>query len=346
MNNMFSYTQKEWHMKKKGIKTVLATMLVLIFASSIIFGAGSTEVATKTSRKLSIAHVFATNHPVHLALLEANEMLKQKSGGRLELNIYPNGTFANYNDAVQAVIMGQLDMAPLDSASEYLPKAGVLLGPYVFRSYGHWTNFKNSELYENLKDEISEAVGVKQLDLYNFGFRNMTGNKPLVKLEDFQKLKLRVVNFPPYSEIATVFNAVGTSLPIGDVYMGLQSGVVDAQENPLTQIVTMKFYEVQKYLMLTQHMLAVAGTIMSEQTWNSLSAEDQKIIEEVFRFEADRIDQIVRDNENTLIEEVKKAGMTVIDKIDTKPFRNRVSLVLERNPAWVEVYNQIQSIPD
>ncbi|MGE4464478.1 TRAP transporter substrate-binding protein [Sphaerochaeta sp.] len=333
-------------MKKKGFKGALAIMLVLVFTSGIIFAAGSTETAEKPARKLSIAHVFATNHPVHIALLEANEQLKEKSGGRLELNIYPNGTYANYNDAVQAVIMGQLDMAPLDSASEYLPKSGVLLGPYVFRSYGHWTNFKNSDLYENLKDDISKAVGVKQLDLYNFGFRNMTGNRPLTKLEDFQKLKLRVVNFPPYSEIATVFNAIGTSLPIGDVYMGLQAGVVDAQENPLTQIVTMKFYEVQKYLMITQHMLAVAGTIMSEQTWNSLSAEDQQIVEEVFRFEADRIDQIVRDNENALIDEVKKAGMTVVDKIDTKPFRDRVGLVLERNPSWVELYNQIQQIPD
>jgi len=333
-------------MKKKGFKGAVVIMLVLVFTSGIIFAAGSAEAAAKTTRKLSIAHVFATNHPVHVALLEANAMLKEKSNGRLELNIYPNGTYANYNDAVQAVIMGQLDMAPLDSASEYLPKSGVLLGPYVFRSYGHWTNFKNSDLYENLKDDISKAVGVKQLDLYNFGFRNMTGNRPLTKLEDFQKLKLRVVNFPPYSEIATVFNAIGTSLPIGDVYMGLQAGVVDAQENPLTQIVTMKFYEVQKYLMLTQHMLAVAGTIMSEQTWNSLSAEDQKIVEEVFRFEADRIDQIVRDNENALIDEVKKAGMTVVDKIDTKPFRDRVGLVLERNPSWVELYNQIQRIPD
>jgi tripartite ATP-independent transporter DctP family solute receptor len=333
-------------MKKKGFKGAVVIMLVLVFTSGIIFAAGSAEAAAKTTRKLSIAHVFATNHPVHVALLEANAMLKEKSNGRLELNIYPNGTYANYNDAVQAVIMGQLDMAPLDSASEYLPKSGVLLGPYVFRSYGHWTNFKNSDLYENLKDDISKAVGVKQLDLYNFGFRNMTGNRPLTKLEDFQKLKLRVVNFPPYSEIATVFNAIGTSLPIGDVYMGLQAGVVDAQENPLTQIVTMKFYEVQKYLMLTQHMLAVAGTIMSEQTWNSLSSEDQKIVEEVFRFEADRIDQIVRDNENALIDEVKKAGMTVVDKIDTKPFRDRVGLVLERNPSWVELYNQIQRISD
>lgn len=330
-------------MRNKSVWTILFVVLIV---SSMVFGAGGTESAKKETRKLSIAHVFATNHPVHVALLEANEMLKEKSNGRLELNIYPNGTYANYNDAVQAVIMGQLDMAPLDSASEYLPKSGVLLGPYVFRSYEHWSNFKDSQIYEDLKDEISDAVGLKQLDLYNFGFRNMTGNKPLTKLDDFARLKLRVVDFAPYNEIATIFKAVGTSLPIGDVYMGLQSGVVDAEENPLTQIVTMKFFEVQKYLMLTQHMLAVAGTTMSTKTWNSLSAEDQQIIVEVFRFEADRIDQIVRENEEALIAEVQSAGMTVIRDIDTKPFRDRVSLVLEKNPSWVELYNQIQRIPD
>ena len=263
-------------MKRSWICEILV-VLCLAAAAQMAFASGQNEtgqVKPVAPRKLSIAHVFATDHPVHVALLEANEMLKKESNGRLELTIYPNGTFANYNDAVQAVIMGQLDMAPLDSASQYLPKSGVLLGPYVFRSYGHWTNFKKSAVYAKLKDEISTAVGVKQLDHYNFGFRNMTGNQVFRKLEDFSRIKLRVVNFAPYNEIATIFNAVGTSLPIGDVYMGLQSGVVDAQENPLTQIVTMKFYEVQKYLMMTRHMLAVAGTIMSDATWKSLSAED------------------------------------------------------------------------
>lgn len=330
-------------MQRRGLLSALVALTVA--ATGFAEGQQQSGAAAKVeTRKLTIAHVFATDHPVHVALTEANELLKEKSGGRLELTIYPNGTFANYNDAVQAVIMGQLDMAPLDSAAEYLSKSGVLLGPYVFRSYDHWANFKNSAVYSDLKGEIGAAVGVKQLDLYNFGFRNMTGNKVFRKLEDFQKVKLRVVNFAPYNEIATIFNAVGTSLPIGDVYMGLQSGVVDAEENPLTQIVTMKFYEVQKYLMLTRHMLAVSGTIMSDATWKSLSPADQKLVEEVFRFEANRIDQIVRENEDALIAKVKGYGMTVIDDIDTAPFRARVPLVLQKNPSWGELYDQIQKI--
>lgn len=334
------------------MKKILVAILVLCMCSfAFANGQGeakTSETSTKTAketRKLTIAHVFQTDHPVHVALLEANEMLKKESNGRLELTIYPNGTYANYNDAVQAVIMGQLDMCPLDSAAEYLPAAGVVLGPYVFQSYAHWNNFKNSDVYEGLKNDISKAVGVKQLDMYNFGFRNVTGNKPLVKLDDFKKIKFRVVNFPPYSELATIFNTIATSLPIGDVYMGLQSGVIDAEENPLTQIVTMKFYEVQKYLMMTRHMLAVSGTIMNQKTWDSLSPEDQALVAKVFKFEANRIDELVQQNENALIEEVKSKGMTVIDNIDTQPFRDRVPLVLDHNPAWVDLYNKIEQIP-
>jgi tripartite ATP-independent transporter DctP family solute receptor len=313
-----------------------------------IFAGGKTEGegGQTTAKKFTFTHVFQTNHPVHVALLESNEMLKQKTDGRLELTIYPNSTYANYQDGVNGVRMGSIDMCPLDSAVDWLPSSGVILGPYVFRSYAHWNNFKNSDVYKQYKTDVSKAVGVKQLDLYNFGFRNLTGNKIFRTVEDFAKIKLRLVNFSPYEELAVIFNAVGTSLPIGDVYMGLQSGVVDAEENPLTQIVTMKFYEVQKYLMMSKHMLAVAGTIMSEKAWTSLSPQDQAVIEEVFRFEADRIDKLVQENENKLIAEVKSYGMTVIEDFDTSPFTARVPLVMQKHPEWADLYNKIQAIKD
>lgn len=302
---------------------------------------GDTNVET---RKLTFSHVFQTTHPVHMALLEANELLKEKSNGRLELEIYPNGTYATYNDAVSAVMMGTLDMTCLDSAADWLPKAGVVLGPYVFKSHDHWDKFKDSKTYKELKAEVSEAMNVVQLDMYNFGFRHLTANKEIRTLEDFDDIVLRCVDFPPYSELATIFDASVTATPIGEVYMALQTGVVDAEENPVTQITTMKFYEVQDYLMLTAHMLAVSSTIMSADTWNSLSPEDQQIIEEVFRFEADRIDEIVVENEDKLIQTCIDNGMTVIDDVDTTPFEERVPLVLEKYPDWVETYNAIQEL--
>jgi tripartite ATP-independent transporter DctP family solute receptor len=324
----------------------------VLLATSICFGIGgaihangsvAAEVGVKP-KVLNFSHVFQTNHPVHIALTAANEALKQRTNGRLSLQIYPNSTYATYNDAVAAVRMGTLDMTCLDSASDWLKKSGVVLGPYVFRSYDHWANFKKSPIYNNLRDEIGKAMGVVQLDMYQFGFRHLTGNKIYRTLDDFKGTVLRVVDFPPYSELKTIFNASVTATPIGEVYMALKSGLVDAEENPVTQITTMKFYEVQKYLELTAHMLAVSSSIISQKTWNSLSPEDQKIMREVFHDEAAQIDKMVVENEEKLIQLCIDNGMTVIRDVDTKPFRDRVPLVLKNYPEWVELYNEIQKI--
>lgn len=319
---------------RKWFAVVLAALLLIVSAGT----------ALAEAKTFTFAHVFQTNHPVHIALTEANEKLKELSGGQMQLEIYPNATFATYNDAITAVQMGALDFAPLDSATDWLPKAGVLLGPYVFRSYDHFTNFKNADFYADLKAEIGEAVGVHQFDHYNFGFRHLTANKEIRTLQDLDGMVLRCVDFPPYSELKTIFDVNITAIPISDVYMALQTGVADAQENPVTQIVTMKFYEVQKYLMTTGHMLAIAGTVMSKNAWEALTAEEQAILEEVFTFEANRIDELVVQNEEKLTQECIDNGMTIIRDIDTNPFRERVPLVLEKYPEWVDLYNAIQAL--
>lgn len=320
-------------MTMKKLVTLSLVIALLLTCSSAL-----------AAKKFTFSHVFATDHPVHIALTEANDMLKELSGGEMELEIFPNGTFATYNDAITNVQMGGLDFACLDSAADWLPKAGVLLGPYVFRSYDHFENFKKANFYDDLKAEIGEAVGVHQFDHYTFGFRHLTANKEIRGLDDFKGLVLRCVDFPPYSELQTIFDVNITAIPIGDVYMALQTGVADLEENPVTQIVTMKFYEVQKYLMLTGHMLAVSGTVMNLDTWNSLTPEEQDILDQVFTFEANRIDELVRQNEEALITECEANGMTIIRDVDTTPYQERVPLVLEKYPDWVELYNQIQAL--
>lgn len=295
-------------------------------------------------RVFKVAHVFNTDHPVHQGLLKANELLKEKSGGRFELQIFPSGTYANYKDAIQAVKMGVLDLCPLDTAIDYYKPSGVLLSAYTFRDYDHWKKFKSSPVYDDLLATIGDKVGVKQFALYTFGFRHATTKTVrATKPEDFKDLKLRVVSFPPYPEAATVLGAHGAPLPIGDVYMALASGVADGQENPFTQILTMKFYEVQKYLILTGHMLASSGTIMSKKAWSSLSPADQKLFEEVFRFEAQSIDDMVIAGDAKLLAEIKDKGMEVVE-VDKAPFMARVPLVLKRYPEFEDLYTKIQAI--
>lgn len=304
--------------------------------------AGTSVAAERTFK---VAHVFNTDHPVHHGLLKANELLKEKTKGKFDLQIFASGTYANYKDAIQAVKMGVLDLCPLDTAIDYYPESGVLLSPYTFRDYDHWRAFKKSDVYRTLLDTIGEKVGVKQLALYTFGFRHVTTKSVRATTpEAFKDLKLRVVNFPPYPEAATVLNAHGTPLPIGDVYMALSSGVADGQENPFTQILTMKFYEVQKYLILTGHMLATSGTIMSKKAWSSLTPAEQKIFAEVFQMEAQTIDDEVITGEAKLLKIlVEEKGMEAV-QVDKTPFMARVPLVLEKHPKFKSLYEKIQAI--
>lgn len=322
------------------MRKLIVTIVVLLIATPMLFAGGAAETDTKT---LSLAHVFATDHPVHLGSLRAKEALEEKTGGALSLQIYPNATYAGYDDAVRAVQAGTLDLAPVDTAVNFYPPSGVLLGPYTFRDYDHWIAFKESEVAAELKETISEKMGLQYLEFYQFGFRHATANRPATTPEEFEGLRLRVVDFAPYPEIATVLNARPTAMPIQDVYMALSTGVADGQENPFTQILTMKFYEVQEYLILTGHMMATTGIAMSEKAWNDLTPDQQEIAREVFTDMADYIDQIVIDNAQEMLDELEELGMTIVE-VDIRPFQARVPLVLEKYPEWAELHAAIQAI--
>jgi tripartite ATP-independent transporter DctP family solute receptor len=327
---------------KKTLVFVVAVLLA--FQVTAWWAEDAAAQGKEQKMKIRLAHVFTLDHPVHQGMLRANEILQQKTGGRLELQIYPTGSYAAYKDAIRGVRMGTLDMCPLDTAIDYYPASGVMLGPYTFRDYDHWKKFKKSNVYQELLSTIGEKVGVKQLSLYTFGFRHATTKNLVAKTpKDFENFKLRVVDFPPYPEAATILGAVGTALPIGDVYMALSTGVADGQENPFTQILTMKFYEVQKYLLLTGHMLATSGVIIAKKTWDGLNAQDQAAVMEAFQIGADRIDELVIEKEKTMLADLKSKGMTVVE-IDKKPFMERVPIVLKKYPEWTELYNKIQAI--
>lgn len=321
-------------MRRRKI-AILATLIV-----AIVVGTASAKEIT-----FKVSHVFSTDHPVHLGLSKADDLLKEKSGGRFALQIFPSGTFASYRDAVTAVQLGTLDMAPLDTAIDCMPASGVMLSPYTFRDYDHWRAFKSSDVYDKLLADISEACGVEQLSLYTFGFRHATTGKVKATTPDeFKDLKLRVANFAPYPEAATVLGATGTPLPVGDVYLALSNGVADGQENPFTQIITMKLFEVQKNLILTGHMLASSGLTISKRAWMALSSEDQALLREVFTEAALYVDALVIEGEAKLLEELTSTHRMEKIEVDKKPFIDRVPLVLKKYPEFQELYDQIQAI--
>jgi len=325
------------------MKRRLSSVIIVILLLGLFFLMTSNCYA-KEEIEIECAHTSTTTHPVHLALLRANELIQDKTNGRIKLKIYPNGTYGGQVNCIKALQMGQLDAFIGGASSDQWSLGGILLCPYLFRDSEHWKKFKESEICDDFLEKQGEIMGWKPLCVYQFGFRHVTTKDlPAKTPEDFEGFKLRVVNAPPYEEAATVINAVPTPIPFSEVYMALKTGVVDGQENPFSMIYTMKFYEAQKYLILTGHMLAVDYYNMSLKMWNSLSKEDQEIIKEVFKEAANYEDELIIKQEQEYLAKLKDLGMIVIEP-ERELFMKRGEIVLKKYPAWEELYMKIRAI--
>ena len=347
------------------MKKILATLLalVLIFSATACSssktsnttaateaqttGAAAADTTAASSSKpeitITVAHMFADGDPTTIAVEEGKAYIEEKSNGRITFNIYPNGTYGDQANSIQAVRMGTLDVFCSSFNSDYVPEAGAIQGPFLFRDYDHWETFKKSDYCKDLVSRIEKAAGYKIMGIGHFGFREVLSTESVSTVDDFSKLKMRVVNAEPYTQAAVILGATGTPIGIGDVYMSLQTNVVQATENPVSQLVSMKFYEVAKYLVLTDHMIAQQYWIASNKCYDGLSADDQKLLSETFDVIANRIEEIVEKNEQTNIKLMEDAGVTVITP-DKQQFIDRLDLVFKTYPAWKEVYETIQAM--
>lgn len=292
--------------------------------------------------------VVSINQPEEMvgsqALMYANELLKERSGGKESLELHLNATYADYNDSLQAIMQGTLDIAAMESAMDWDTETGVLLSPFLFRDYDHWLKFKQSDIYDELLDQMGEATGLKMLYLGCSGFRYVTANEPYTTPEEMEGIKMRMPTVSPYIELLPeIFNCSGTPVSANDLYMALSTGVVDAQENTYTDIVSRKLYEVQKYVIKTGHICTPQGMAMSLNTWNSLTPEEQKLYEEVFKEAGDYLDQMTIENEEKYEQQLKDAGVEIIE-VDKTPFIERSSIIFEKFPEFKDYYDRISAL--
>ena len=173
----------------------------------------------------------------------------------------------------------------------------------------------------------------------------MTSNKPVNTPDDMVGLKIRVPNAPLYLLFADALGANATPIAFAEVYLALQQGAVDAQENPLPTIKAKKFYEVQKYINLTQHIVNNLITVIGKPTWNKLSETDKKIFQEVLGEAAMKCSLEVQKLENELGPWFKQQGVT-INKVDKKPFMDKIKPALTGPKAtWTkETLEELQAI--
>ena len=320
----------------KGTKLLLAAL-------ALSFSAG---VCAQT--KLKWAHVYETSEPYHTAAVWAAGEIKKRTSGRYEVEVFPASSLGKETDINQGLTLGTVDIiytGQLFAGRTYGPLA-IGGAPFMFRDFDHWKKYSTSQLFDQLAEGYRQkSGGNKVVAITYYGERHVTSNKAISKPEDMKGLKIRVPDAPLYTMFPRAVGANPTPIAFAEVYLALQNGTVDAQENPLPTIDAKKFYEVQKFIVLTGHITDALLTIVAGGTWSKLSPADQKIFDEVLKEAATRASHEIVEIEKKMAAEFEKRGKTVV-RVDRKPFRD-ATVKLHNGPdaTWDKaVYDKLQAI--
>lgn len=302
------------------------TLKTLAACAALATGLGATGLA-QAQTKLKWAHVYETSEPFHKYSVWAAEEIKKRTNGKYDIQVFPASSLGKEADINQGLTLGTVDIV-LTGASfagrSYTPLA-ITYFPFIFRDAEHQLKYARSDVFRELAKGYDDKTGNNITALTYYGARHVTSSaaKPVAKPEDMKGLKIRVPDAPAYLAFPKSLGANATPIAFAEVYLALQNGTVDAQENPLPTIEAKKFYEVQKNISLTGHIVDSLLTIVSGQLWAKLSADEKKIFNDVMQEAAEKTGREIIASEIRLVEEFKKKGNNIIT-VDKNAFREAV----------------------
>ncbi len=277
--------------------------------------------------KLRYAHTIGTEDSQHLAVVEFAKRVAEKTNGAVQVEIFPAGQLGNDSKVLEGIKLGTIDMGMTGNPffSAFAPEMNVLDLPYLFRDYDHAYKVVDGPIGAEILRAV-EKNGLKGLGTLEIGFRNLTNSKHPVKTpEDMKGLKIRTTPNPAHMQAFRLLGANPVPMPFTEVYLALKTGTVDGQENPITLIEAMKFYEAQKYISLTQHAYTVSNVVMNLQKYQELKPEYQKALHEALHEAVVWQRKLDRDIEGRALAKMKAAGLQVEEKPDVEAFRKIVA---------------------
>ena len=277
-------------------------------------------VQAQTPTKLKWAHVYEVSEPFHKWSVWAAEEIGKRTNGRYQIDVFPASQLGKETDINQGLKLGTVDIIISGSsfAARDYPPIGVGYYPFTFRDADHLLKYAKSDVFAELAKGYEDKSGNKITALNYYGTRHTSSNRPIAKCADMKGLKMRVPDVPAYLAMPRSCGANTTPIAFAEVYLALQNGTVEAQENPLTTIEAKKFFEVQKHIVLTGHIVDHLNTVVSGKTWKSLSDADKKIFTEVTQEAAAKSTADIIKREKELEGEFKQKGLTVtgIDRVE------------------------------
>lgn len=321
-------------------KTISVLVALSVSVALLISGCGGGNQAPSNQGSeqkqegpivLKLGHVLNEASPLHKGAEKFASLVQERSQGRLEVKIFPNGQLGNDRTLAEAMQMGTVDMEVCGTATVvgFVPRLQLFDLPFLFSSHEHAYKVLDGPVgAEVLKD--FEQKGIVGLAYWENGLRHLTNSKRPVKTpEDVKGLKIRVQEIPLHVSFWKLLGADATPMAWSEVYTALQQKTVDGQENPIQTIYTQKIYEVQKYLSMTGHVYAPAALLISKKTWDKLPDDLKKVIADAAKETAPWQRNYVKDLEDKALNELPTFGMQIEANPDREAFKKAVQPVYD-----------------
>ncbi|MCB9948215.1 MAG: TRAP transporter substrate-binding protein [Rhodospirillaceae bacterium] len=292
-------------------------------ATAVALGMPFIRRAHAQAVTLRFGHYGATQDSATAAAERFKEVVEERSGGEIEISLHPAHELGNDPALLQGVRLGTIDIAMTGNPyfTAFAPEMNVLDLPFLFHSSEHVYGVFDGEIGRQVLDGMARHQ-LQGLALWEIGFRNLTNSvRPIREPADLQGLKIRTTPNPAHVRAFELLGAVPTPMPFGEVYLALQTGAVDGQENPVNHIYANRLYEVQDHLSLTRHAFTASPMAMNKAKYDSLDADMQQLLLDA-ALEGARFERTLNEErEAGSLQAMKDAGMQVVEDPDVEAFQ-------------------------
>ncbi|WP_264599637.1 TRAP transporter substrate-binding protein [Rhodobium gokarnense] len=275
---------------------------------------GGALAADMPEMTLKFGHPYNETHPLALGAQKFADIVKEKSGGKITVQVFPNSTIGSSRDLVEGIQIGVVDFAlvPTTNVASFYSPLDIFYLPFLFRDKEHAYAVSDGPVGEKLYADMLEKTGIRTLAMYESGFRTITTRDTKIeKPSDMEGIKFRVVNNP--LNVAT-FKALGanpTPMALSEVFTGLQQGTVDGQDNPVGNVKAFGFDKVQNYITLSHHQWAGIMFLADDKMWKELPDDVKTLFKETALETQDWERKEINAVEEKYLDEMEQGGMTV-----------------------------------
>ncbi|MEP7208927.1 MAG: TRAP transporter substrate-binding protein [Casimicrobiaceae bacterium] len=324
-----------------------------LMLSAVVLAAALLAPSAHAQIKLRYAHVGVANAPQTLYADEVAKLVKERTNGRIEIQVFPNSQLGGVGELVDGVKSGAISMGHHDFASlgKIVSTTAVFNTPFVYRDAAHAmraTDPRQSPALEKINQELVDKGSMRIVASLFQGTRELTSKEKVLSPKDMQGKKYRGVPIKLWSSMLTGMGAVATPVEVSELATALATGLVVGQENPLPNIYNLKLYEVQKYVMMTNHMQSVLAVFVNEKAWQGIPAADRKIMQDTMMEVGMKTLDWDRDTAAKYRKDLEAKGMVFVeekDGLDVEAFRKAVLAQVGKDfPDWTGYIDQIRAV--